>query len=113
VGAVAKLHSTANEPRAKVGRPSLAAENQRLLIFIMLFLVEGRAASVREATLMIAALDGERVATVKSRAKRLERAFWDYIKANPIITESCRSPHLRRILTPRAMKSHLFAARSN
>jgi hypothetical protein len=39
--------------------------------------------SASEATLMIAALDGERVATVKSRAKRLERAFWGYIKANP------------------------------
>jgi hypothetical protein len=79
----------------------------------LLFLVEGRAASVREATLMIAALDGERVATVKSRAKRLERAFWSYLRANPIITASARSPHLRRILTPRAIKTHPFVVRSN
>jgi hypothetical protein len=113
VGAVAKLHSIANEPRAKVGRPSLAAENQRLLLFIMLFLVEGCAATVREATLKIAALDGERVATVESRAKRLERAFWGYLKANPIIVASCRSPHLRRILTPRTTKSRSFTACSN
>jgi hypothetical protein len=88
------------ESPSRAGRPSLAGKDHELLLSVMLLLVEGRAATVREATLQIAALDGDRVATVVSRAKRLERAFWAYVKKHNI-AKYCRNPHVRRILTPR------------